>query len=228
MESPLRCQGIWKAFERSVVPSALLQDHLLKRTLRREQWRMDVLKNISLELRRGEWLGLYGHNGSGKTTLLRILAGLLRPNKGRVISHGSISCFFALGAGFHLERCAEENIRFHGLLRGMSDRAIRSLSDSIFAFADIDSHRDLPIKCYSTGMIQRLAFASAIHTDADIYLMDEIFAVGDTQFQEKCWSLLQERKAQGKSVILVSHQLGDLHRICDRVVVLDHGALIEE
>ncbi len=226
MTALLSCEGISKTFLHSTVPMRMLQEKILRR--KQASVRIPALQDISFLLRRGEWLGLYGHNGSGKTTLLKILAGLLPPDRGRVTCHGTLSCFFELGVGFHPELRAEENIRFHGLLQGLSDREIKNLSGHIMEFADVDSHRSLPLKCYSTGMRMRLGFAASVYTDADIYLMDEILAVGDAAFREKCWRALEERKAEGKTMILVNHQLEDLEKVCDRIITLDQGRTVGE
>ena len=228
MPSVLNCRHIGKIFVRPLVPITMLQERLLSRRTRSQPWQIDALKDISLSLSKGEWLGLYGHNGSGKTTLLRILAGLMQPDHGDIVRLGTISCFFSLGVGFHPELNAEENIRLHGLLHGMTQREIRALAGSIIAFAEIESHRKLPIKCYSTGMELRLGFAASIHTDADIYLMDEVFAVGDEAFQKKCWQVLRRRKEEGKSVIMVSHSQSALEEICDRIIFLEHGSVVGE
>lgn len=221
----LTCTNLTKVFERSVIPSVMFQDKVLRWRAHRERWSVHALENVSLALQRGEWLGLYGHNGSGKTTLMRILASLMEPDSGSVEIRGTMSCFFDLGVGFHLERTAEENISFHQLLHGVPRSAIRERTEAIVAFSGIGSHRDLPLKCYSTGMKLRLAFAAVAHIDADIYLFDEILAVGDQAFQDQCWAHLRTMKAQGKSVILVNHGLGDLRDICDRIVFLEHGCV---
>lgn len=226
MATALSCDGVTKTFRRAQVPLSMLQEKLLRR--KQTAVHIRALQNISFELRQGEWLGLYGHNGCGKTTLLKILAGLFPPDCGRVTCHGTLSCFFELGVGFHPELRAEENIRFHGLLQGLSDREIKNLSGHIMEFADVDSHRSLPLKCYSTGMRMRLGFAASVYTDADIYLMDEILAVGDAAFREKCWRALYKRKEEGKTVVLVNHQLEDLEKVCDRIIILKHGRIEAE
>jgi ABC-type polysaccharide/polyol phosphate transport system ATPase subunit len=224
----LSCAGIHKTFREQIVPSAMLQDAILRRKIHREPWQMDVLKDVSVSVRRGEWVGLYGHNGAGKTTLLRILAGLMRPDKGTVNREGSISCFFELGVGFHPERTAVENIYLHGLLHGMSPSEIGKVTESIIDFAGVSSHRHLPVKSYSTGMGMRLAFAAATYVKSDIFLFDEILAVGDWEFQQKCKAYLHSLKKEGGTAVMVNHDLPDLRQICDRILFIENGAVVGE
>jgi ABC-type polysaccharide/polyol phosphate transport system ATPase subunit len=222
----LEADGISKTYQRSVVSSVLLQERLLKWPLQRKKITIHALEPFSIRVERGEWVGIYGHNGSGKTTLLRMLAGLLQTDTGKVTRNGSLSCFFELGIGFHPERKAEENIYLHGLLQGYSRKEIHAMTKHIIEFAEIDSNLDLPIKCYSTGMRMRLAYAAAAQIDRDIYLLDEVLAVGDSAFQKKCAAHLQQLKAQGKTVLIVSHGFQDLLNVCDRILTLDHGTVI--
>jgi ABC-type polysaccharide/polyol phosphate transport system ATPase subunit len=224
MEPPvIDCRDISKTFVRHVVPVSMLQERMLKPRLRRNTVRIDALHPVSLTVAKGEWVGLYGPNGSGKTTLLKIIAGIVRQDRGSVRLQGRTSCFFELGTGFHPERRADENIYLHGLLRGMSARDIHSMTDQIIDTAGVRSHAELPLKCYSTGMQMRLSFAAAAQVDADVYLFDEILAVGDAAFQEQCWLHLASLKKRGKTALMVSHHLGELERICDRIVLLEKG-----
>jgi ABC-type polysaccharide/polyol phosphate transport system ATPase subunit len=224
----LSCTGIHKIFDAPIVPSSLLQDYVLRRRMHRPRKRIFALNDISLALGRGEWIGLYGPNGSGKTTLLQILAGLLPAEKGTVVAHGDVTGIFELGTGFHPEWNAEENIRFHGLLHGCHPADVEKSREAIIAFAGIASHRKLPLKCYSQGMKARLAFAALAHIDADVYLLDEVFAVGDAAFRQQCWECIRRMRKEGKSGILVSHGIQDLERQCDRILFLEQGRLIQE
>lgn len=189
--------------------------------------RIDAVKEVTIRVQAGEWVGIYGSNGSGKTTLLKLAAGLLQPDSGSVTAHGTVSPFFELGIGFHPERAARENIRLHGLLHGLSTHQIDALMPLILEFSGIGAFADLPIKCYSTGMRLRLAFAAAAHLDADIYLLDEIMAVGDVEFRQKCMGFLRGLKKRGKTVLLVSHNLTELCRLSDRILFADHGTFTE-
>ncbi len=221
----LTCTSISKSFDRTIVPTVMLQDKILRWRRHRERWHIQALQDISISLARGEWIGLYGPNGSGKTTLLRILGGLMMPDSGTVETYGRVCSLFALGTGFHPERSAQENIYFHGLLHGVPSRAVREATDDMIRFAEVESHRDLPIKCYSTGMRARLAFAAASQIDADLYLLDEVLAVGDHAFQQKCWRHFEAMKHMGKSVVLVSHEEPHLKRFCDRIFYLEKGRI---
>lgn len=220
--------GISKSYERSMISSVLLQERLLKWRLQRKKVTIHALKEMSLSVSKGEWLGIYGHNGSGKTTLLRILAGLLQPDSGTVMRQGTLSCFFELGVGFHLERKAEENIYLHGLLQGYSRKEIQTMTKDIIAFAGIESHLDLPLKCYSTGMQLRLAYAAAAQVDRDIYFFDEVFAVGDIAFQYQCIEQMIRMREAGKTVLIVSHTYDTLTAFCDRILTMEHGFLHRE
>ena len=173
-------------------------------------------------------MGIYGANGSGKTTLLRILAGLMPPDSGLVKQTGTLSCFFDLSAGFHPERTAPENIYLHGLLHGRSPAAIRGTIDAVIGLAGTESHRDLPMKCYSTGMNLRVAFAACVLMDSDIYLFDEILAVGDAEFQKKCRLHLRRLKKEKKTAMLVNHSLDMLRLFCDRILFLEEGVIVRE
>ncbi len=224
----LSAAGVSKFYERSVISSVHLQDRLLKWGANRRKVTVHALRDVSLNIEKGEWLGIFGHNGSGKTTLLRVLAGLLQPNTGTVQRTGTFSCFFELGIGFHPERKAEENIYLHGLLQGYSRKEIREMTDDIIRFAGIESHIDLPMKCYSTGMKMRLAYAAAAQVDRDIYLFDEVLAVGDVAFQFACMKHMLALKEKGKTVVLVSHGIDSLEMFCDRIVTIEEGRLMSE
>ncbi|MBM3230958.1 ABC transporter ATP-binding protein [Candidatus Peregrinibacteria bacterium] len=224
----LSCTDVRKSFEQYAVPIQFLQDHVIRWKVHRKKWHHDALRGVSVSLKRGEWLGIMGHNGSGKTTLLRILAGLMSPDSGTVHRNGHMSCFFELGVGFHPERCAEENIHMHGVLQGLSNREIRDMMPAILEFADIDSHREVPIKCFSVGMRMRLGFAAAAFLESDIYLIDEVFAVGDASFQKKCIDRLNAMKSQGKSAILVGQFPEALSKMCDRLITLENGLITKE
>ncbi len=189
---------------------------------------MDALTNIDVQVQKGEWVGLYGPNGSGKTTLLRIIAGLLPADAGFVRTEGRLSAFLGLGAGFHPERSATENVYLHGLLHGLPPRVIRARMDEIIAFAGIEHHRAVPVKCLSTGMMLRLAYAASAIIESDIYLFDETLAVGDSEFQQRCRAHLRSMKERGKTVVLVSHVIDQLENICDRMVFLKEGRVVDD
>ena len=224
--SILSCSGVCKTFTLSAVRSRHLQDCIIRRD--RMTVRIPALQDVSFAVRSGEWVGIFGRNGSGKTTLLKMLAGLLAPDAGHIERHGQISCFFDLGVGFHDERSAEENVYFHSLFHGMEGGERQTFIERVRAFADLGEHWNLPFKCYSTGMRLRLGFAAATFTEADLYILDEVHAVGDQLFREKCWERFQAMKAVGKAAIFVTHEYADFQKICDRVMVLDEGNIVEE
>ena len=186
-----------------------------------------ALRSVSFDLHEGEWLGIAGPNGSGKTTLLQVLAGLLVPERGIVAKRGKISCFFGLGEGFHPERTAAENLRFFRLLYGISEND-RYPIERIIHFAGTESHKDLQLKYYSTGFRMRLAFSAAMHVDADIFLFDEVLAVGDEEFRETCFTMMHSLKERGAAVILATHNPSALFRYCDRIIGMHSGRIIQD
>jgi ABC-2 type transport system ATP-binding protein len=223
----IECIGIHKSFTHAVYPSKLLQDHLFQRKKHhRGRQTVHALTDISLRIERGEWVGITGPNGSGKTTLLQIIAGLLPPDTGTVKTRGAMACFFGLGLGFHPERNAVENIYHHGILHGMKPEQIQKRTKRIIDFAELWSHVDLPIKCYSTGMHMRLAFAAAVQVPARVYLFDEVFAVGDAAFKKKCRSHFRGLRKNEKTVVMVGHALPELQRWCDRVYYMEDGQIV--
>jgi ABC-type polysaccharide/polyol phosphate transport system ATPase subunit len=182
-----------------------------------------ALRDLNLELNRGRMIGMVGSNGSGKSTLLKILGGILKPTTGQVRVRGRVSALIELGAGFHPEFTGRENIYVNGVLLGLSRAEIRARFDEIVAFAGLEPFVDNPVKTYSSGMYMRLGFAIAVTVDPDILLIDEVLAVGDEAFQHRCVGKIQEFKARGKTIVLVSHDLGSIERLCDEAVWLDQG-----
>jgi lipopolysaccharide transport system ATP-binding protein len=187
-----------------------------------------ALRNISFEVRRGEVLGIVGRNGAGKSTLLKILSRITEPSEGRVIIAGRVASLLEVGTGFHPELTGRENIYLNGAILGMSRREIKSKFEDIVAFAEIDKFLDTPVKRYSTGMYVRLAFAVAAHLEPEILIVDEVLAVGDFQFQQKCLGKMSEVAHGGRTVLFVSHNIGALADLCDRCAVLDRGSLVTE
>lgn len=225
--SILSCHHITKTFRKSLIPVSQLRERLV-RIGQKQRWTVTAVNDVSFDLHRGEWIGLYGPNGSGKTTLLKMLAEVIAPERGVIERHGIISCFFDLGVGFHDERSGEENVRIQALLQGIPEHHAPRFLQDVRTFADIGEHWNLPFKCYSTGMRLRLGFSVATAIPADIFLLDEIFAVGDKAFQQRCWELLLALKSAGRSAIMVSHGIGDLERICDRIFHMENGRVVQE
>jgi len=186
----------------------------------------EAVKNVSFEVPSGQMLGIIGRNGSGKSTLLKIIAGVYRPTKGKVTINGTLAPLIELGAGFHHELTGRENILLNGLLMGYSKREMLERQQSIIEFADIGDFIDAPVKQYSSGMYMRLAFAVATEVDPHILLVDEILAVGDAGFKEKCFERIRKFRASGKTILFVTHAMTDVQEHCERVLLLDQGSII--
>jgi ABC-2 type transport system ATP-binding protein len=196
------------------------------RPKRREAHSFEALRDVSFEVGRGEFFGILGRNGSGKSTLLRTVAGILRPDSGTVETHGAISPMLALGIGFHPELAARDNVLINGALNGIGRKEMVRRFPAILEYAELEEFEDLPLKNYSSGMMLRLAFASGIHVDADILLLDEILAVGDMRFQEKCFETIRSLQRDGKTILLVTHALAAITQFCDRAMLMDHGSVV--
>ncbi len=184
-----------------------------------------ALRNVSLEVREGEVLGLIGRNGAGKTTLLKILSRITRPTEGWAEIRGRVRSLLEVGTGFHSELTGRENTYLSGSILGMSKREIDRKFDEIVAFAEIEKFIETPVKHYSSGMYVRLAFAVAAHLEPEILLVDEVLAVGDINFQKKCLGKMGEVAKGGRTVVLVSHQLNQIRRLCERVAWVDGGSI---
>ena len=185
----------------------------------------DALKDVSFEVKKGEFFGIIGRNGSGKSTLLKILAGIYVPNKGSVKIHGHISPFLELGIGFNPELSGRDNIYLNGTVLGLTKKQIDEKFNDIVAFSELERFIDQKLKNYSSGMQVRLAFSVAIHANRDILLMDEVLAVGDMNFQQKCLEKFEEYKSQGKTIVLVSHDTGAIEKYCDRAMLIRDGKI---
>ena len=204
---------------------ATLKSALLKRDLKlTPETSVLALKSISFVVDRGEAFGIIGRNGSGKSTLLKIISGILKPTSGIVRVNGRIAALIELGAGFHPEITGRENIVINGIMLGLSKREIEKRFDRIVEFSGIGEFIDQPVKTYSSGMYVRLGFAVAVHVDPEILLIDEVLAVGDEEFSQKCIAKIQEMKYRGVTLLFVTHQLDQVRNLCDRALWLDHGA----
>jgi len=231
----IEAHGISKRYQRGALShSGLLRD-TLARTLR-SPWSVFrrqkpdnfwALNDVSLQVGEGEVLGLIGRNGSGKTTLLKILSRITRPTSGWAEIHGRVGSLLEVGTGFHPELTGRENAYLSGAILGMSRQEITRKFDEIVAFAELDKFIDTPVKHYSSGMYVRLAFAVAAHLEPEILLVDEVLAVGDIKFQRKCLGKMGDVARAGRTIILVSHQLNQIRRLCQRVVWLDGGTIRE-
>ena len=183
----------------------------------------DAVKDVSFEVPKGQMLGLIGRNGSGKSTLLKIIAGVYRPTAGKVQVNGSVAPLIELGAGFHHELTGRENILINGLLLGYSKREMQEREERIIDFAGIGDFIDSPVKQYSSGMYMRLAFSVATEIDPEILLIDEILAVGDAPFRQKCFDRLQAFRDAGKTIVFVTHSMEQVSAHCDRAILIERG-----
>jgi ABC-2 type transport system ATP-binding protein len=188
--------------------------------------RFTALDEVSLTVEQGESLALMGLNGSGKSTLLKIINGIMRPDAGKVLTRGRVAGLIATGAGFHPQLTGRDNVYLNAAILGMSENETRRKFDDIVEFADIGRFLDSPVGHYSSGMFARLGFAVAIHVDADIFLADEVLAVGDRPFKKKCLAKMQEIRDSGTTLFYVSHATGSVRKMCDRVLVLEKGRLM--
>jgi ABC-2 type transport system ATP-binding protein len=184
-----------------------------------------AVNDVSFTVEQGESIGLMGLNGSGKSTLLKIINGIMRPDTGTVRTRGRIAGLIATGTGFQPQLSGRENLYLNGAILGMSEAETKNKFDEIVAFADIGKFLDTPVSHYSSGMSARLGFSIAIHVDADIFLADEVLAVGDRPFKKKCMAKMQEIRQQGTTIFYVSHAAASVRSMCDRVLVLESGRL---
>lgn len=203
-------------------PVRTLKEALLSRNGAKptEVW---ALRDVSLTVEPSEAVGLIGRNGSGKTTLLRLVAGIVKPTSGRVEAAGRVASLLELGAGFHPDFTGRENVYLNGSIYGLKRAQIRALMDEIVAFAELERFIDMPVRTYSSGMYMRLGFAVAAHIDADVLLLDEVFAVGDEEFQRKCFAKIFQFKQRGGTIVYVSHDAASVERLCERAVLLREG-----
>ena len=187
-----------------------------------------ALDDMSFEVSEGEFLGIIGPNGSGKSTLLKILAGILVPDKGKTEIQGKISPFLELGVGFNMDLTARENVYQNGIILGLSRKQVAERFDKIIEFSELEKFVDTKMKNFSSGMHVRLAFSVAIHVDADILLMDEVLAVGDMHFQQKCFDVFNKYKEQKKTIVLVTHDMGAIQRYCTRAIFVNEGKIVRD
>ena len=208
--------------------------HTLKETLvwsmtgRRSEIseRFRALDDVSFTVNEGDTVALLGYNGSGKSTCLKLISGVLREDSGYVGVRGKVAGLIEVGAGFHPDLTGRENVYLNGAILGMSKKEVEEAFDEIVAFSEIEKFIDTEVKFYSSGMFLRLAFSVAVHTDPDIFLVDEILAVGDEPFQRKCLARVQEMKAAGTTLVIVSHDLDMIADICDRGILLEKGRIV--
>ena len=220
--------GVWKRHRRWLRRPQSVKEALIQKLQRRgsdyqEFW---AVRDVSLTVGRGETVGICGENGAGKSTLLKMTAGVLAPTHGEIVVRGRLSAVLELGAGFLGEMTGRENAFLNGAILGLGEAEMRERMDGILEFADLGDFVDSPVKTYSTGMYMRLGFAIASHVDAEILLFDEVLAVGDAAFQQKCATWLRSLAESGTTVIVVSHDLRSLAALCERLVLMEDGELV--
>ncbi len=220
--------GLRHIMERAVrAPFSILKGRSKEKQSKTEEfW---AVRDVSVEIKRGEMVGIIGRNGAGKSTLLKLLSRITEPTKGKISLRGRVASLLEVGTGFHPELTGRENIFLNGAILGMSRVEIKRKFDEITAFAEIDKFLDTPVKRYSSGMYVRLAFAVAAHLEPEILIVDEVLAVGDAEFQKKCMGKMGDVSTkEGRTVLLVSHQMPAIQNLCTRCILMDRGQLIQE
>jgi ABC-2 type transport system ATP-binding protein len=205
-----------------------LKERVLHPTIQRDATELKALDGISFDVHQGEFFGIVGRNGSGKSTLLKILAGIYRADAGRVRMAGTLAPFIELGVGFNMELTARENVQLNGVMMGLSRKEAANRLDAVIDFAELHDFTDLKLKNYSSGMLVRLGFSVMIQADTDILLIDEVLAVGDASFQQKCADVFHEVRGSGKTLVLVTHDMAAADAYCHRAILINGGEIVEE
>jgi ABC-type polysaccharide/polyol phosphate transport system ATPase subunit len=219
--------GVSKTFELPHERVQTLKERALHPLRRTRTDTLHALRDVSIQVARGEFFGIVGRNGSGKSTLLKCLAGIYAADRGDIYLDGRLSAFIELGVGFSMDLPARDNVIINATMLGLSPREARRRVDTVIDFAELGQFVDLKLKNYSSGMLVRLAFAVMIQVDADILLIDEVLAVGDAAFQQKCFDEFVRIREAGKTILLVTHDMGAVHRFCDRAMLIERGRVVE-
>lgn len=214
---------VYKSFTVYYDRANTLKERILFLTRNKRKEKREILKDINIEIKKGETVGLIGVNGSGKSTLLKLMTKIIYPNKGKIETDGKLTSLLELGAGFHPDFSGRENIYFNASIFGLSKKEIDDRLEQIIEFSELREFIDNPVRTYSSGMYMRLAFSVAINVDAEILLIDEILSVGDQHFQEKCFEKMRELKKEGKTMVFVTHSLGSVIDLCDRAIWIHNG-----
>ena len=224
-EIAIKVDHVYKSFNIYYDRANTLKERMLFFARNKRREKREVLKDINLEIKKGETVALIGVNGSGKSTLLKLMTQIIFPNKGTIETNGKLTSLLELGAGFHPDFSGRENIYFNSSIFGLTKKEIDARLDQIIEFSELKDFIDNPVRTYSSGMYMRLAFSVAINVDADILLIDEILSVGDQHFQEKCFNKMRELKKEGKTMVFVTHSLGSARELCDRAIWLNKGTI---
>ena len=215
---------VYKTFEVYMDKANSIKEKMLFWKRNRKEKR-EVLKDINLQIHKGEAVALVGVNGSGKSTLLKLMTKIIYPTKGKITTNGKLTSLLELGAGFHPDFSGRENIYFNASIFGITRKEIDERLEQIIEFSELKNYIDNPVRTYSSGMFMRLAFSVAINVDAEILLVDEILSVGDQHFQDKCLNKMKELKQEGKTMVFVTHSLGAARELCDRAVWINKGVV---
>jgi ABC-type polysaccharide/polyol phosphate transport system ATPase subunit len=223
----IRARGLGRVFKIRLSQTRSLKETILRRELprTRELW---ALREVDLDIHRGETFGIVGPNGSGKSTLLKLIAGIFAPSTGRLEVAGRVGSLIEIGAGFHPEFTGVENVYLNAAIYGLKRNYVDEHLDEIIEFAELEAFKDVPVRTYSSGMYMRLGFSVAMHIQPDVLLLDEILAVGDEAFQQKCFGRIGDFKRAGGTIVFVSHDPGAVERLCDRAIALERGRVLEE
>ncbi len=222
----LAARGVYKTFQIPEERRDTLKERALHPLRRSRHERLEALKDVSFDVAPGEFFGIVGRNGSGKSTLLKCLAGIYRADEGQIWCDGRISTFIELGVGFNPDLAAFDNVALNGIMLGLSPREARSRYEQVIEFAELEEFQDLKLKNYSSGMHVRLAFSVAIQVDADILLIDEVLAVGDAGFQQKCFDVFHRMRDEGRTIVFVTHDMSAVNRFCHRAMLLERGETV--
>lgn len=223
----IRVKNVEKYFKVYMDKGNMLKERIIFAN-RNKYEKRQILNGISFDIPKGQAVGLIGRNGCGKSTTLKMLTKILKPNAGEVEVNGRVSSLIELGAGFHPDMTGRENIYINATIFGLDKEEIDARLDDIIRFSELEDYIDNPVRTYSSGMYMRLAFAVAINVNADVLLIDEILAVGDVSFQKKCFERLKEIKEEGTTIVIVSHSMEQLYSICDRLIWIEKGRILED
>ena len=221
----IKVDHVYKSFNIYYDRANTLKERMLFFARNKRREKREVLKDINLDIKKGETVALIGVNGSGKSTLLKLMTQIIFPNKGQIETRGKLTSLLELGAGFHPDFSGRENIYFNSSIFGLTRKEIDSRIEQIIEFSELRDFIDNPVRTYSSGMYMRLAFSVAINVDAQILLIDEILSVGDQHFQEKCFNKMRELKQEGKTMVFVTHSMESVRNLCDRAVWLYNGEI---
>jgi ABC-type polysaccharide/polyol phosphate transport system ATPase subunit len=224
----IRVADVAKAFRIPEEQMHTLKERVLHPLRRTGHHTFKALEDVSFEVREGEFFGIVGRNGSGKSTLLKCLAGIYSADRGNIWIRGRMSPFIELGVGFNPDLAARDNVILNGIMLGLSPREARARYDHVIEFAELEEFQELKLKNYSSGMHVRLAFSVAIQVDADVLLIDEVLAVGDASFQQKCFDVFNRLRDAGTTIVLVTHDMGAVNRFCHRAVLLERGEIVAQ